>query len=80
MFPYSLQSSQNNCSFNTPSAIPPVLDDVEDMNFMLSSAERINLDVNFITALTAAVVDSLSFVFVAYTGTNGISFLSGVSN
>ena len=79
LFPYHSQSSQNICSFNTPIATPPVLDNVEDVNFILSSTARINLYVNYITASTAAVVDSFSFVFVAYTDRNGNHFLSGVS-
>ena len=47
---------------------------------MLFNASRVNLGANFITASTAAVVSSFSFVFVAYTSENGEHFMSGVSD
>ena len=81
MFSHFSQSFQNICSLVPPVSEPPALDDIQDMDgIMLFSAARINLDVNFITALTATAVDSFSFVFVAYTDRNGNSFLSGVSS
>ena len=82
MFPCLSQSSQNICSLNPPVGTPPALDNINVQTMggiMLSSDTRINLDSNLITASTAAVVDSFSFVFVSFTDSNGISFLSGVS-
>ena len=57
------------------------MDDIQDMNSKLSSVpeQRINLGSDFITASTAAVVDTFSFAFVAYTDRDGNYFLSGVS-
>ena len=78
MFP--LQLSQNICGLIPPAGFPPALDNIDDMvGIMLFSAARINLGINFITASTAAVFDSFSFAFVAYTDTNRNYFLRGVS-
>ena len=46
---------------------------------VLFSEPRVNLGKRFVTASTAAVVSSFSFVFVAYTDINGGYFLAGVS-
>lgn len=59
---------------------PQALDDIESQT--LGSDIRIDLGAsnqNFITASVAVAVESFSFVFVAYTDTNGSSFTIGVS-
>ena len=65
----------NNCHFMTSS--PSALDDIETN--VLNEIFTINLHNNFITASTAVVVESFSFVFVAFINENNSSFIVGVS-
>ena len=65
---------------------PPALDDFENENFRINGRYLVNLGrnqfsiiSNFITATTGVVVDSFSFVFVAYVDPNGDSYVIGVS-
>ena len=79
------QPTGDSCRFNINS--PLALDDIEDQG--LSGDFRIHIGLfgngtiglpvnNFITASVAVVVESFSFVFVAFTDPNGDSFIIGV--
>ena len=54
---------QSTCNFQIT---PPVLDDIENASLQRVGDFRIN-HVNFITASAGAVIESISFVVVAYT-------------
>ena len=68
------QGSQNTCHINPTPGVPAALGGEE----VFFSEPRVDLGKRFVTASTAAVVSSFSFVFVAYTDTNGGYFLTGV--
>ena len=70
-----IQHTENICRFST--SVPLALDDIE--NLLYNGKLQINLRHNFITASVAVVIDSFSFVFVAFTSVNGSSFVTGVS-
>ena len=70
-----IQQTENICRFST--SVPLALDDIE--NLLYNGKLQINLRHNFITASVAVVIDSFSFVFVAFTSVNGSSFVTGVS-
>ena len=66
------------CHFSiTNNEQPLALDDFENLH--INRLHEINLDRNFITAFTAAIVDSLFLVFTAILDRNGNSFIIGVS-
>ena len=70
-----MQPSENVCRFIT--GTPLALDDVENLQY--NGKFQIDLGRSFITTSVAVVVDSFSFIFVAFTNVNGSSFVSGVS-
>jgi hypothetical protein len=70
-----LQPTESICHFAT--SIPLALDDIENLQY--NGKLGINLGHNFITASVAVEMDSLSFIFVAFTNANGSSFVTGVS-
>ena len=61
------------------------MDDFDDTTYRIDGRHLVNLGVNqvtvrnFITATTAVIVDSFSFVFVAYVDLIGDSYIIGVS-
>ena len=71
---FSIQPSENVCHFNT--STPLALDDID---YQYHGKLQINLGHSFITASVAVIVDSFSFIFVAFTNINGSSFVTGVS-
>lgn len=59
------------------------MDDVDNTTLTLRGDVRIDVGQpteNFITASTAAVVESSLLVFVGYNDISGVSYLSGVSH
>lgn len=70
-----MQPSENVCHFIT--GTPLALDDVENLQY--NGEVQINLRHSFITASVAVVVDTFSFIFVAFTNVDGSSFVTGVS-
>ena len=74
----TVQPSSNVCDFRiTNSEQPLALDDLE--NLYINRIHEINIGRNFITASTAALLDSLLLVFAAILDENGNSFIIGVS-
>lgn len=57
--------------------IPLALDDIENLEY--HGKFRIDFGQNFITASAAVVVESFFFVFVAFTDSDGDSFITVVS-
>ena len=65
--------------------MPLALDEADNITHVVTGTQAVLLvgqgdQQNFITAMTAAIMESFSFVFVAYTDPNGDSFIIGVSN
>ena len=79
-----LQQSSKVCNFMTTSNVPLALDEADDIIHGVAGTPVVFLGVegqdNFITAMTAALVETFSFAFVAFTDPNGDSFITGVSN
>ena len=64
----------------TTSSVPLALDDAENNTHNVASNRTINLGSGgFITAMTAAVVEDFSFIFVAFVTPNGENVIIGVS-
>lgn len=67
------------CHFTSP--VPLALDDIENqilnVDFRISIGVRTNP--HYITASTTVIVDSFTFVFLAFIQANGESFVIGVS-
>ena len=67
----------------TTTSLPLALDDAENISHTVSGTRTINIGsggiLNFITAMTAAVVEEFSFIFVAFIRPNGENVIIGVS-
>ena len=78
-----MQPTQDICRFDISGNTPPALDDVANLTHALSGNRPVFPGSggvqNFITAMTAAVADSFSFIFVAFIDPIGNNFVTGVS-
>ena len=84
MIIHNLQATQDICHFDiSGDDIPPALDDITNTTHGLTGNRPVfpgsGSAQNFITAMTAAVVDSFSFIFIAFIDPNGNNLITGVS-
>ena len=78
-----MQPSSDVCQFMTTLSLPLALDDVDNNTHTVAGTRTISIGANifdnFITAMTAAVVEEFSFIFVAFIRPNEENAITGVS-